>query len=144
MRINSGATKARCRPFMLMSGPGLGCEITRLSLECAELFSLLASPDSGRQRYWFSNRRNRDGISTRKFCVGVFTQPGSKTEVSPLARHVRSTLKNRHSSDELVCPLGARSSHSIRSVSRAVTGMKRYSTTLLIPARHVHEAAGRK
>src|ERR1039457_7286239 len=60
---------------------GTGCVKTCTGKECAELFSLLASPDSGRQRYWFSNRQNRDGISTRKFCVGVFTQPGSKAEI---------------------------------------------------------------
>src|ERR1019366_6887005 len=64
--------------MLLMSSSGFdpGCVKTCTGKECAELFSLLASPDSGRQRYWFSNRRNQDGISTRKFCVGVFTQPG--------------------------------------------------------------------
>src|ERR1019366_5790501 len=66
---------------LAMSAMGLGCVKTCTGKECAELFSLLASPDSGRQRYWFSNRQNRDGISTRKFCVGVFTQPGSKGEI---------------------------------------------------------------
>jgi hypothetical protein len=107
MRINSGATKARCRPFMLMSGPGLGCVITRLSLECAELFSLLASPDSGRQRYWFSNRRNRDGISTRKFCVGVFTQPGSISEVGGPNLEVRFALVSGHRQPGRSGPKGA-------------------------------------
>jgi hypothetical protein len=41
------------------------------------LFSLLSSPDSGCQHFWFSNRRKRDDISTRKLKFGVFTQPGS-------------------------------------------------------------------
>src|ERR1019366_125838 len=66
-----------------MSAPGLGCVKTCTGKECAELFSLLASPDSGRQRYWFSNRQNRDGISTRKFCVGVFTQPRPISDIRP-------------------------------------------------------------
>src|SRR5450759_700661 len=66
---------------VLRSAGDPGCVKTCTGKECAELFSLLASPDSSRQRYWFSNRRNQDGISTRKFCVGVFTQPGSKGEI---------------------------------------------------------------
>jgi hypothetical protein len=32
---------------------------------------------------------------------------GSKTEVSPLARHVRSTLKSRHRQVALACLFGA-------------------------------------
>src|ERR1035437_4362540 len=90
-----------------MSVPGRGCVKTCTGKECAELFSLLASPDSGRQRYWFSNRRNRDGISTRKFCVGVFTQPGSKTEVVAQLRDVCSAPDNGHAATIPACPKSA-------------------------------------
>src|ERR1017187_8239777 len=90
-----------------MSVLGLGCVKTCTGKECAELFSLLASPDSGRQRYWFSNRQNRDGISTRKFCVGVFTQPGSKTVLTALKRHFRSTPNNGHQQTGPVGPFRA-------------------------------------
>jgi len=38
-----------------MSGPGLGCVKTSAREEGAELFSLLSSPDSGRQRFCCSN-----------------------------------------------------------------------------------------
>ena len=37
------------------------------------LFSLSSSLSSGRKHFWFSNLRNRDGISTRRLNVGVFT-----------------------------------------------------------------------
>src|SRR6476661_9849339 len=52
-----------------------GCVKTCTSQECAELFSLSSSLSSGRKHFWFSNLRNRDGISTRRLNVGVFTQP---------------------------------------------------------------------
>src|SRR5260370_31216537 len=48
---------------------------TCTSQESAELFSLSSSLSSGRKHFWFSNLRNRDGISTRRLNVGVFTQP---------------------------------------------------------------------
>src|ERR1039458_9663427 len=86
-----------------MSELGRGCVKTCTGKECAELFSLLASPDSDRQRYWFSNRRNRDGISTRKFCVGVFTQPGSKASFWPCADYFRSSAGNGHSRGRPAC-----------------------------------------
>src|SRR6476469_5381660 len=40
-----------------------GCVKTCTSQECAELFSLSSSLSSGRKHFWFSNLRNRDGIS---------------------------------------------------------------------------------
>jgi hypothetical protein len=40
---------------MLMSPHDLGCVKTSAREEGAELFSLLSSPDSGRQRFRFSN-----------------------------------------------------------------------------------------
>src|ERR1700682_109031 len=60
-----------------------GCVKTCTSQECAELFSLSSSLSSGRKHFWFSNLRNRDGISTRRLNVGVFTQPRPKTDIEP-------------------------------------------------------------
>jgi hypothetical protein len=94
-----------------MSALGLGCVKTWMSQGCTELFSLLASPDSSRQRYWFSNRRNRDGISTRKFCVGVFTQPGSNSDFGASDREVRFTSHNGLKSDITACPFRASNGH---------------------------------
>jgi hypothetical protein len=44
------------------------------------LFSPFSSFDGYSQRCSFPNQPNRDKISTRKFDVGVFTQPGSNRE----------------------------------------------------------------
>src|ERR1039457_175498 len=65
---------------------GPGCVKTCTSRECAELFSLLSSPDSGCQHYWFSNRRKRDESSTRKLKFGVFTQPRPKADLPNLQK----------------------------------------------------------
>jgi len=61
-----------------------GCVKTCTSQECAELFSLSSSLSSGRKRFWFSNLRNRDGISTRRLNVGVFTRPRPEADISGL------------------------------------------------------------
>jgi hypothetical protein len=66
-----------------------GCVKTCRSQECAELFSLSSSLSSGRKHFWFSNLRNRDGISTRRLNVGVFTRPRPGTEVGVL-QHISS------------------------------------------------------
>jgi hypothetical protein len=60
-----------------MSAWSRGCAKTRSSQRCTELFSQLPSSDRSCQRNWFPHRRNRDGNSTRKLNVGVFTQPRS-------------------------------------------------------------------
>jgi hypothetical protein len=44
------------------------------------LFSLFSSFDGDRQGGSFVIERNRDKLSTRKFDVGVFTQPGHKAD----------------------------------------------------------------
>jgi hypothetical protein len=56
---------------------GPGCVKTRASRECAELFSPLSPFDRDCQCCSFPIQPNRDKISTCKFDVGVFTQPGS-------------------------------------------------------------------
>jgi hypothetical protein len=64
------------------------------SRECSELFSLFSSFEGDCQSGPFVIQGNRDKLSTRKFDVGVFTQPGSKTEVAALRRDVRSAPNN--------------------------------------------------
>src|SRR6266446_6791050 len=68
-----------------------GCVKTCTSQECAELFSLSSSLSSGRKHFWFSNLRNREGVSTRKLNVGVFTRPRPKADIEP-DRLLRPTL----------------------------------------------------
>src|SRR5260370_36932987 len=58
-----------------------GCVKTCTSQECAELFSLSSSLSSGRKHFCFSNLRNRDGISTRRLNVGVFTRPRPNSDI---------------------------------------------------------------
>src|SRR5258705_12996692 len=48
------------------SGFDPGCVKTCTSQECAELFSLSSSLSSSRKHFWFSNLRNREGVSTRR------------------------------------------------------------------------------
>src|SRR5258707_7748443 len=57
-----------------------GCVKTCTSRECAELFSLFSSFNGDCQSGSFLNQRNRDKLSTRKFDVGVFTQPGPRAD----------------------------------------------------------------
>src|ERR1019366_10303039 len=54
-----------------------GCVKTCWSQGCAELLSQFPSLDRAGKCNWFSHRQNREGISTRKLNVRVFTQPGS-------------------------------------------------------------------
>ena len=100
-----------------------GCAETCTRRERAELFSLFSSSDGDWQIASFLIQRNRDKLSTRKFDVGVFTQPGSKTEVPLLPRQVRSTLRSRRRQITRACP------------KRAMTGntqheQKRKGTTI--------------
>src|SRR6266850_8339190 len=66
-----------------MSESDPGCVKTCTSRECAELFSFFSSFDGDCQSGSFLIQRNRDKLSTRKFGVGVFTQPGPIPEISP-------------------------------------------------------------
>src|SRR5258707_13586228 len=77
-----------------MSALGPGCVKTCTSRECAELFSFFSSFDGDCQSGSFLIQRNRDKLSTRKFGVGVFTQPGSKAEVAALPSQVCFTPQN--------------------------------------------------
>src|SRR5476651_806048 len=59
-----------------------GCVKTRLGEGCAELFSQLPSSERSCQYNRLPHRRNREGSSTRKLDIGVFTQPCMRTFVS--------------------------------------------------------------
>src|SRR5258706_5067927 len=90
-----------------MSEMGPGCVKTCTSRECAELFSLFASFDGDCQSGSFLIQRNRDKLSTRKFDVGVFTQPGSNSEVELADADFRFTPQSRHPAGGLGCPFSA-------------------------------------
>src|SRR5260221_12643810 len=73
------------------SGFDPGCVKTCTSQECAELFSLSSSLSGGRKHFWFSNLRNRDGISTRRLNVGVFTRPRPEGDIAGIEIPQRSS-----------------------------------------------------
>src|SRR5260221_8883952 len=77
--------------------------------ECAELFSLFSSFDGDCQSGSFLIQRNRDKLSTRKFDVGVFTQPGSSTDLTTPKFDFRSSPKSGLKSDIGPCPVRANS-----------------------------------
>src|SRR6266571_4096323 len=81
-----------------------GCVKTCTSRECAELFSLFSSFDGDCQSGSFLIQRNRDKLSTRKFDVGVFTQPGSTTDLTALKPDFRFTPESGLNSDMAPCP----------------------------------------
>jgi len=66
---------------------------TRTSREYAELFSLLSSFDGDCHSDSFVIQRNRDKPSTRKFDVGVFTQPGTQSRHSDRVTGVDYALR---------------------------------------------------
>src|SRR4030081_81983 len=66
-------------PNSVVNDPG--CVKTRLGEEYAELFSQLPSSERSCQYNRLPHRRNRDGSSTRKLDIGVFTQPGPEAEI---------------------------------------------------------------
>src|ERR1700676_3166705 len=76
----SASFGAFCLGSDRMSVRGTGCVKTSTSRECAELFSLFSYFDGDCQTRSFVIQRNRDKLSTRKFDVGVFTPPGSKSD----------------------------------------------------------------
>src|SRR5450631_1298959 len=71
-----------------------GCVKTRLGEGCAELFSQLPSTERSCQYNRLPYRRNRDGSSTRKLDIGVFTQTHPITDSSPTSRRVRKVPWN--------------------------------------------------
>ena len=73
-----------------------GCVKTCTTRECSELFFLFFSFDGDCQSGSFVIRGNRDKLSTRKFDVGVFTQPGSFPDLDAPERKVRFAPINGH------------------------------------------------
>jgi hypothetical protein len=106
-----------------MSVVGLGCVKTRLGEGCAELFSQSPSSERSCQYNRLPHRRNRDGSSTRKLDIGVFTQPGSNSEVGARNRLVRFPPDRDQTADIAGGPFrakfGSRCFHSNTSSARA-------------------------
>src|SRR6266436_1962280 len=118
---------------ILMSASGPGCVKTRLSQGRAELFSNCLLLTEVASAIGFPQRRNRDGNSTRNFNVGVFTQPGSDSDLTAPMSDFRFTPQSRLKPDIAGCPKsamnGSRRAHSITSsaVARSAGGIKRLS-----------------
>src|SRR5216684_9055858 len=75
------------------SETGPGCVKTCASRECAELFSVLSPFYCDWQQCSFPIERNRDNISTCKFDVGVFTQPGPNSDITENIRQRIETAR---------------------------------------------------
>jgi hypothetical protein len=80
-----------------------GCVKTSTRGERAELFSLFSSFDGACQSGSFLIQRHRDKRSTRKFDVGVFTQPGSFASHQPRAADFRSYPMSGHQRCKNAC-----------------------------------------
>src|SRR5450631_1063327 len=74
--------KRTCRASPDTSVFDPGCVKTRLGEGCAELFSQLPSSERSCQYNRLPHRRNRDGSSTRKLDIGVFTQPRPEADLT--------------------------------------------------------------
>src|SRR2546429_7911463 len=94
-----------------MSAFETGCVKTRLGKGCAELFSQLLPSERSCQHNRLPHRRNRDGSSTRKLEIGVFTQPGSKGDMRPRPDQVCVIPKSGHRRWRLRCLFRAMSRH---------------------------------
>src|SRR5258705_13325372 len=90
-----------------MSLMGPTCAKTRASRECAESCSPFSSFDCDCQCCSFPIQRNRDKLSTRKFDVGVFTQAGSKADLTTLKCDFRSFPNSGPPTSELSLPKSA-------------------------------------
>jgi len=88
-----------------------GCVKTSTRGERAELFSLFSSFDGACQSGSFLIPRYRDKRSTRKFDVGVFTQPGSKADLTTLKWDFRSSPNSGHRLPNRPCPKSANNRH---------------------------------
>ena len=92
-----------------MTASGPDCVKTSTRGERAELSSVFSSFDGACQSGSFLIQCNRDKRSTRKFDVGVFTQPGSKTVLTAPKRHFCFNPINGHRQTGPVGPVGANS-----------------------------------
>src|ERR1700694_867748 len=97
-----------------MSASGPGCVKTCTSRKCAELFSLFSSFDGDCQSGSFVIQRNRDKLSTRKFDVGVFTQPGPLTDI-PMRSGCLFLTYGKSAQKGPICPshIGRCRTHSV-------------------------------
>jgi hypothetical protein len=123
------ASRCRFGATALMSEMGLGCVKTRTSRECAELFSLFLLSTVTARAVLLLFQRNRDKLSTRKFDVGVFTQPGSFPDLGARNRDVRFTQISRHRRLDHLRPLSAnkRLMHRSKGYCYSITSSARPS-----------------
>src|SRR5258705_10913198 len=87
---------------------GLGCVKTptcNLRVEIPSRFRQLENQKYLRPLLGEDDRENNSAHSR---LVHVFTQTGSKKEVSGIARHVRFALRSRHCQPAPACPFGAK------------------------------------
>src|SRR6266851_5140216 len=74
-----------------------------------------------------STHRNRQTILIS--VISHSTQPGSDSEVSGLARHVRLTLRSRHRQPAPACPFGAKALNRCAIARGGGRGAHRYGST---------------
>src|SRR5258705_10255401 len=97
-----------------------GCEKTRRGEGCAEFFSQLPSSVRSCEYKRLPHRRNRDESSTSKLGIGVFTQPGSNSEVGLHNRHVRFPPVCDQTADIAGGPFRANNRRSFRRIERVI------------------------
>src|SRR5216684_376851 len=78
--------KRTSREQRISVGIDPGCVKKRFGEGGAELFSQLPSSERSCQYNRLPHRRNRDGSSTRKLDIGVFTQSGPGTDSAAAAQ----------------------------------------------------------
>jgi hypothetical protein len=88
--VRSSGAERTLREWLSTSEFDPGCVKTCTRRERAELFALFSSFDDDRQSASFLIQRNRDKLSTRKFDVGVFTQPGPLPDMRLISLAERS------------------------------------------------------
>src|SRR5258708_39467725 len=82
-----------------------------------ELFSQLPSSDRSCQCNWFLHRRNRDGNSTPRLGAGVFTQPGSDSDLSAFTDQVCFAPESGNRETQSPSPFCAKSGGGTASIN---------------------------
>src|SRR5450432_4235543 len=127
-----------------MSVVGPGCVKRRTRGESAESFSLFSSFYGTCQSGSFLIQCNRDKRSTRKFDVGVFTQPGSSKDLLPSQSDFRSAPRSGRSKSSIcerpLCAISGRLDclatfrRKIGALGRVVKGAQQRKTRRERPA----------
>ena len=95
-----------------MSALGLGCVKTRSGPEEVEWHFPCRIASSPTFRQLVAQAAQEQSDSTNKISCRVFTQPGSKADISASITDVRFTPESGHSQRRRKCPLSAKSGHS--------------------------------